>query len=1309
MKKFILFLLTIVWAIGAKANHLNFKPFEVEGEFSYSSVIAISEDALGRMWFGTREGLFYHDGKSFTSFYSKQGDNNSLTNSSIRCLYQEDNDKLWVGTENGVNCIDLKNLKIEQYFLADNMPAVIRTIFKGTDNNIWVFSSQGTHCFLDENNTFFKVSWVNEELAERVNKCFKNSKNQFLLATDNSGILNLNIEGKTLSAWGTEELKEFQINDIVEDGIGNYWIATSKSGLLRVDGKFKIQPFANKQIPKKLFSLCFFDEQTLLVTSDGDGAASVNISTGEVNPYHLEKTEDKRSVVYSAFKDSRGIVWLGAINGGAYTADEVSDRFVTLLGQENQQDITSSILDMLVLNNDELLLATDGDGLWKYNLKSKKKQLVPIEGVAVIKRLFKDYLGNVWCGTYREGLVMLDKKLKVAEYFPVVKSKDGAYSDDSVWAIDQAPNGDMWIGTLEQGLFYYDRKAKCFYSCQSDFSKGKLYASSITSMFHDSNKNFWIGTKSGLYRYEKGNSAFILYERNKQLSNEVIRCIEEDRKGRLWVGTENGLNCLKPNEVVQFYKSDGLTSNRVQGINEDVFGNIWVATTYGLNRLDNSGQIQKYLENDGLSANVFNYQGRDLANNKIVLPTTNGVTLFDPHRMSVQTDFPKVVFTSLSVNGKMVGHKKQEHISRLKELVLNYEERFFTIGFSALTFQNGVKNEYAYMLDGFNNDWVFAGKERIATYSNLPAGEYVFKVKASNSDGLLSEDFIQLEIIILPPWWDTWWANLIYLVLLIGVILFFREYTLKEERFNSQLLVKEAEVKRKGEVEKIKTEFFTNISHELRTPLSLIIAPITSLINRDKDMSGTQRQELYQTIQNNSERLLTLVNQLLDFRKLENGKLKPKVEQLNIESVITGVIKRFRHKAGDVTPTFKLDYCNEQANLWGDAAMFENVYYNLVSNSIKYAEDADVTVKIGCKQQNDEVLLWVEDNGIGIADDEKDKVFERFYQSSNHGMGTGIGLAFVKELVELHHGTIQLVDAEDGGLRCEMIFKQGNEHFPKDWLIVDNKKKEISEQVVESANVRKTSSSSKVKMLIVEDSAELREYLQNEFSSEFYVKTAVNGKDGLKELNNFYPEIIISDIMMPEMDGIEFCRKVKDKLTTSHIPVILLTAKSAEETQMEGYESGADIYVTKPFSIDLLRAQVNNLLKNREQLKKRFAETAKPDPDKIELSGVDKKMLNKLGTYIDKNIRNSELSIEQIADEVGISRGYFHKKMKSVTGMSPSEYIRNYRLRKAAELLKERELSIEEIAFEVGFSSASYFSRTFTRLFGVSPSKYLEK
>jgi signal transduction histidine kinase/ligand-binding sensor domain-containing protein/DNA-binding response OmpR family regulator len=1304
------------------SQSLRFNRVLGHGKFDNSSITAIDEDYLGRMWFGSREGLHLYDATSIRSFYSEMGNDNSLTTNWIQCIKTNRDKSIWIGTDNGLNRMSLIDFSVKRYNLSvyGSRENSVIDLYIDDSQVVWVSTFGGLFRYDASLDEFIKIEINSGVNSLVISNFYKNNNGQVLLVTINSGLYTLNTNAGVITPYEVEKLAGYEIRNVTQDTHGNYWIATKNDGLLLYDG-YSIRQNNQGDDAQNILQV-YADESGVYALTDGDGLYVVQPESFGITKYRVGDGSGVNSnVVMSVFKDSRNTLWFGMINAGVCYLDQYSSVFKHFLNQKSNESFekTLSILDAIAIDDNNLLVSTDGEGLINLNLTTGKTTQYIFNDIRVIKSLFKDSKGYIWGGTYQNGLICLNNELKLMNHYPEIKSEDGILNDDSVWAINEDSEGRLWIGTLGSGLFLLDRINRKFYSCKLDLPDFKLDESVITTIFIDDNGDLFVGTKEGLLLYSETEKQFIPFEQiATALSNNTIRQLYRDTQNGLWICTEDGLNYWKDKRHKVFSPNNGLSANRIQGIAEDNAGRLWIASTYGLNMALDSSQFRTFLVEDGLSSNNINTEGVfKLPDNRIVLLTLNGITLFNPNQIKTNTIEPEIVFSDLWINGelkkKTPAKKNSQHISNVNQLNFKYQERFFSIAFSALNYNWPGKNKYSYKLEGYNDNWIDAGNMGRATYTNLSPGEYTFKVKASNNDGLWSKEAKELAIVVHRPWWDTWWANLIYFSCLVGLIYFFRSYIVKGEIYKHTILSKELEVKRKEDLEKLKDQFFTNISHDIRTPLSLILAPITSLMSNDNSLSSGERISMYQTIKKNCDSLLRLVNQLLDYRKLELGILKLRVQEIDLNELLNGMVRRFStstYSNQNYSIHFK---ATENVKLWGDYIMIENVFYNLISNAVKHANKEDIEIELGCKIADDKAILWVSDNGQGINESTLKRIFERFYQGNQQGTGNGIGLAYVKELVNLHKATIKVESSSEWGTRFEMEWLLGNEHFDKSLLKDKRKTATDTDSNIETLRVEdegeNTDANKLPKLIIAEDNDDLRQYLYNEFKSSYRVKLAANGSEALKIVESFFPDLIISDVMMPEMDGNQLCQKVKTKISTSHIPVILLTAKTTDENQMEGIESGADAYITKPFNVELLKSKVNKTIEIRQQLRKRFSQLPEADPKELDMSDTDKKLLSKLNEFIEKNIQESDLSIESTAEELGLSRGHLHKKMKALTGVSPSEYIRNIRLKKAADLLRLRKYTIEEITYEVGFSSPSYFSRSFNHYYGTSPSKFINQ
>jgi signal transduction histidine kinase/DNA-binding response OmpR family regulator len=913
-------------------------------------------------------------------------------------------------------------------------------------------------------------------------------------------------------------------------------------------------------------------------------------------------------------------------------------------------------------------------------------------------------------------------------------------------------SGILWIGAYI-GLNKFNKERKQFtryYSSQTNHNK--LSSNIILSITEDNSGYLWFATGYGLNKYEKGKNLFTSYVHDpnnpKSLSDNSVRSIYEDKKGTLWICTQGGgLNKFnrESGEFIHFRKKDGLPSDIAFDILEDEHNNLWISTSNGLTKFNSSkGLFRNYDTKDGLPSNEFSYRAKFKGSDGIIyFGTKKGLVAFHPDSIKDNPHIPPIVVTNFLLFNKSVPIGLdttsdrmilEKSIINTKELELTYEDYIFSFEFAALDFHAPEKNKYAYMMEGFEKSWTYTdSKKRFATYTNLDPGEYTFRVIGSNNDGVWNEEGASIKLIITPPWWKTWWAYTFYILLGLSLLYSLRRYELNRTRYKHGLELKEVEAEKLRETDRMKSHFFANISHEFRTPLTLILGPADNI----KSNSSTEDiQKQTGLIKRNANRLLNLVNQLLDLSKLEAGKLKVHASKGNIVSFVKGVAMSFESIAEKMDIQLRIKSSGDEVEMYFDKEMMIKILSNLLSNSFKFThESGEITVNIKTTE-NDSLEIKIRDTGIGIASEELPKLFDRFYQvDASHTRkyeGTGIGLALTKELVELHHGSIKVEskkeeDEQNGWTEFIIELPLGKEHFAEDELVeevisdsnllpeskeynpLDHSELEQSlSNLIHPEAFQLAPDEERMIILLVEDNSDVRDFIKDSLGNEFVVEEAFNGEHGVKKAENIIPDLIISDIMMPKMDGNELTRILKNDEKTSHIPIILLTAKSEQESKLEGLETGADDYLTKPFDTKELMIRIKNLINVRRKLQERYSRgdfiPAKKEPGK-KLSYLDEQFMNKVMEVIEKHLSEEEFSIEQFGKEAGMSRVQLHRKLKALSGKSASTFLRSVRLSKAKKMIEEQKGNISEIAYSVGFSSPQYFTRCFKKEFGYPPSE----
>ena len=811
-------------------------------------------------------------------------------------------------------------------------------------------------------------------------------------------------------------------------------------------------------------------------------------------------------------------------------------------------------------------------------------------------------------------------------------------------------------------------------------------------------------------------------------------CIYEAANGIIWVGTREGFYCFneKEKKIKRYTTANGLPNNVVYGILEDTFGRLWVSTNRGISCFNpETEKFRNFTESDGLQSNQFNTSSFcRTSNGQMYFGGINGITTFRPELLLDNPYTPPVVITKLQLFNKTVRPDDEtgiltKNINETESITLKSWQTAFTLEFVASNYISGQHNTFAYKLEGYDKEWYYLTDKRTVSYSNLPQGTYHFLVKAANSDGKWNTVPTMLEIVVLPIWYKTWWAIVLFLAIFIGFITFVFRFFWMRKSMEAELEIERRDKEHQEEINQMKMRFFINISHELRTPLTLILAPLQEIINKISDR-WTRNQLEY--IQRNANRLLHLVNQLMDYRRAELGVFELKAKRENAHQLIQDNFLFYDKLARHKKITYTLHSELEDKEELFDPNYLELIVNNLLSNAFKYTESGQ-SITVTLKEENNWLVLQVSDTGIGIPINKQGKIFERFYQIDNDmtqsNFGTGIGLHLSRSLVELHHGIIKAENREDGqGTRFVIRLPLGSNHLKAEEL--ENPEETGSEPTIsqlpkdsiyeteeenKTNEYRKPKAKTRYRVLIVEDDEEIRRYIRSELDSDFRIYECTNGREGLETILKEKPDLVISDVMMPEMDGITLCRKIKQNININHIPIILLTAKSKAEDQIEGLEIGADAYIVKPFNTELLRTTISNLIANRERLRGKLVgeQQVEEKITKIEMKSNDEILMSKVMKTINDHLADPTLNVEMLAANVGMSRVHMHRKLKELTNQSARDFIRSIRLKQAANLLREKNLSVSEVAYATGFSNLSHFSNTFRDFYGISPSEYKEQ
>ncbi|MDO1512182.1 two-component regulator propeller domain-containing protein [Maribacter confluentis] len=1316
MKKIKLSLLLLVFhAYILCGQEIYFQHYMVENGLSHNTIISSIQDHKGFLWFGTKNGLNRFDGYNFRLFQNNPDDPKSIKGNYIESLHENDS-IIWVGTDSGLfryneslenfdiiegtanaQVLDIENdangnlwfisqstlskynlttKEIKEYPTTEFFNAT--DIHKLKNNEIWISSTNYLYQYNETTDSFNEYPLeIEAELKRplRINELFNLDEQTLLLGTQNHGVLAFDMVEKKLKSMAQITSESYYVRDFAIRADKELWVA-SESGLHIYDLKTK---------------------------------AYTNLKKNYDNPYALSD-----NAVYSLTIDKENGVWAGTYFGGInYTPHQYSP-FTKFFPMSSQNSINgNAVREIRPDDFGNLWIGTEDAGLNKFNPKTGKfTNYTSLDknknGILTHYNIhgLLPVADKLWIGMFDNGIDILDiNRNKIIKHYNI--GQEGALRSNFVFALHKSKENVIFVVTT-YGIQTYDPITDK-YTLYDVFPENHHY----TCFYEDRQGTLWAGTYSdGLYYYnpttkEKG---FFKYEGNNpsSISNNHINGIFEDSKNNIWISTEYGLNLLNKNkkDFTKFTTKNGFPSNVFYGILEDDNKNIWITTSNGLVQFDSKNDIKKiYTKANGLKSDQFNYNSayKD-PNGRMYFGTVNGMISFNPKDFKKNTYSPPIYITGLQINNKEVfvdqtNSPIKESISSLENLVLSPEQSSFSLEFAALSYIAPENTEYWYKMEGLNNDWIYLQKDHKVYFTELAAGNYNFIVKSMNSSGVWGKETSGLNIKVLPIFWKSNLAYTIYTALTCFLIFIgFRNYDQRVKSKNIQK-IKQLNNRKEKEIYQAKIEFFTNVSHEIRTPLTLIKSPLEKVLKKSHEVPGIK--DNLAIVKKNTNRLLDLVNQLLDFRKTEIERVDLTFVETNISELIDDTYARFSEAIRDKKVDFSLKLEDKDVIACVDPEALKKILSNLFSNAIKYA---DKVVIVSLKSNESGLKLNLRNDGLLIPGHLKERIFEPFYRVSGNEnqTGTGIGLALARSLTEMHNGSLNL-NTSDGTMNSFVL--QLPIHQEKEFRLRPKSSQKWAE--TESITNVTISPNQGNCILLVEDSEELLDFVAKELKEEYFVLKASNGEDALNLLIEDNVQLVISDVMMPGINGFTLCKKIKTNLETSHIPVILLTSKSAMSAKMEGLESGADAYIEKPFSIKHLKVHIANLLENRKNIMEHYASSPLAHIRSIANTKTDETFIKKLDEVIYQNMSDSDLNVETLAEIMNMSRSTLYRKIKDISNLSPNELINIARLKKSAELLKSGKYRIFEVAEIVGYNSATSFGRNFQKQFEMTPSDYM--
>jgi ligand-binding sensor domain-containing protein/signal transduction histidine kinase/DNA-binding response OmpR family regulator len=1308
------------------------------------------------MWFATDDGFNRFDGYSFVTFKFDASDSSQFHDNFVQSIFSDSNGMLWVSSRKGFYRFNLSNQQLTP-FLHQASNNDVSFISEGSAGNLWIawyWSGFGSFDKKTEKITVFSDKELPSLTSTASIAVLEDTYGYLWIGSQDKGLNVFKVNGSNpvgrddaLSA--NDALPSLYVKCMSEDHLGNIWIGTTRGLVvyLRKENRFHVFSDDPAIGNKSIFSLLLDTDRNLWIGTQGKGLYRVPLKDFDGRKMetlafeHIEVLDVyniSQHTIRSLFEDRDKNLWVGTHGDGIFMIGREDRRFLKVQAKRLLKSAETYVSFFgLAFDQDGYVWAgTDGEGIYKldvngtilqhYTTGSKKGRLTSNH----VLTAYCDIDDNLWFGTYSEGLVLFDRK---TQSFKPFHHDSRLPLAEQVRLIFQDSRKNIWIGATRGGLSRADLEKGYIYTDKA----ADLKSADVRAIVEDKQGGLWIGCYGNGLRYHNPvtNESRIIFEGtgySNPLKSNVIYALALDNKNRLWIGTAGGglsIYNIVDKSFARYTDADGLLNNTIYGIAIDDDGNVWTSTIKGISKFDpEKNRFFNYTSVDGVQEGQFN-PGSVLTNVQkgyICFGGTMGLNIFNPSSIKDESSPPVVMISGFQLFNKPVKIGKsngdefalEKVVDEVDEIILGPDETVFTFEFTALNYNFPKKTSYLYQLEGMEDRWNFAGTERSVTYRYLQPGNYVFKVKATSQDGEWPKEFASVKLKVLPPFYRTSWAYASYVLAVGGA--FYLAYSIRRRQryLQRRLMIEKNQRKRERQLVQEKLSFFTEVSHEFRTPLTLMIGPLEEILTREGTVTPAGKK--LRMVYKNAFKLLHLINKLLDYRKVETGNLVLRVKEDDIVHFVEEIYITFKEMA--IRKKIKFEFTTDVPSIrtWFDKEKMEMAINNILSNSFKYIGNGN-SIKIHVKSQveGDEpakVVIEIRDDGIGIKKQDLKYIFDWFYHGhSKHPLSSGIGLALAKKLIYLHKGQILVNSAEGKGSVFTIKVPIGKEHFNPDEIVFDEQNDNVLQvpnpvivgEDLDEGTVRKKGWKS---ILVVEDDDEVRSFLVKYFEQEFRTFEATNGKEGLAVAMEHGPDLIISDVMMPEMNGVDLCKQIKNNLNTSHIPVILLTAKTAFSHQREGLEIGADYYITKPFSPEVLSLTIHNLLQSRENLKRFYRNRfINHSEEKAEINSPDEHLLQRIYEVLKKNLANPKFNLDDVSDELGMSRSLLYKKIKTLTGLSPVEYVRSIKLAEAAMLLKTKRYKVFEVVYMVGFSDLKYFRECFFKQYGYAPSQLLEK
>lgn len=1322
MRKWVLVAVLCCAAVGIKAQMGTF--YNNERQLSSSFVTQVYVDHQGFLWITTRDGINRYDGYQFRVFKRESEAEGELANNYVNSMLQDRNGLFYFGMYQGLQTWDghlfhdvtMKDLDGQRGYCYATcfLERSNGDVLAGTSGlGVMKFTGPET------------AQQIGGELAglHTVRKMLEDGKGRLWMLADPGGLVCY--DGSRMQKFLSDRN---DLYGICEDHNGNIYVGTSSDGVFvqQPDGTFRHLEGTGRNAVSVLYCN---SNGNILIGYDGSGVAIYFPDTGELvdNPYFSLEVDLSKSKVESFTEDGKGNLWIGMMQKGIYKQPIGTSGFHYMGHKLGRQNLVGEafVICTLVDSQGRLWIGTDKDGL--YCLSADKQSVRHLKDgyPTVVMGLTEDASGRIWVGSYQEGFGWLDPATMAYHRQPYA-------ADDHLIVMDMTTDrqGRLWMATMRHGLMCLDMASGSI--SEYTAAPGATEDRQVNSITNDyasqlqlspDGQRLYVSTSMGLCCYDIAAGSWTkTFGKNCLNYSQPVRVVKET-DGQMWVGTNNGLYCytLGGEQLKRYTRDEGLTDNGIASIERDSEGRLWLGTNHGLNCLDpKTGIIQNYYIDDGLQSNEFGDNSSfQTADGTIVMGGTGGVTWFNPAEIVHKPWNASVQLTDFFVNGLQVnrgtlsGGKAvtDTTVMASKDFHLSYQDNTFAIQLSTLNYDNPEHTTYLYSINGEPFTRLQQGLN-VISFAHMPPGTYYFRVKAERNGQQTDER--TFSVTVASPWYRSTLAYICYALALLALLAFLGWYRRRKEQDRLRL----QEHIHAEEMADAKLRFFVNIGHEIRTPMTLIVTPLQSLLKAEKD---TSRRATLQTMQRNANRILGLINQMMDLRKIDKGQMQMRMTETNLIDFVGDAFQLFEQQAASKRIDLRFQHDTDRLPVWIDRRNFDKVIVNILSNAFKFTPPGgEILIDITHDQQ--QATIAISDNGEHIPEDQLERIFERFYQSpskvNDRTAGTGVGLDLTRSLVELHHGTISARNLEKG---CQFVVTVplGNAHLKPEEMAEDEAFKDevqpeddemLPQQTEPVAEPLKQTGRKSI--VIAEDDDEIRLFLTNELKDDYDVRACSNGREALGEIFRSLPDLVLSDVMMPEMDGNSLCAKLKMNSSTSHLPVILITAKNRDEDKLEGLETGADAYIVKPFNMDILRQTILNLVKSHQLLRMKYGRNDILEEKLPELEipkSPDEKLLDRIMASVNKHLNDSDLSVDTIAEESGLSRVHLHRKMKELTGQTPHDFIRNIRLKRAATLLASQGMNVTEVMYACGFSNSTSFSTIFKKFYGMSPRDYMRE